>query len=85
LPIFEYECSAGHITEKLFLTFGAAEKEKSDPIPCKACGESAELKEFSVPRPAMFLGNPDGYHRPSPTKRYSTKLATEKGNATSIG
>lgn len=82
MPIHEFKCPSGHITEKLFLSFGAA--HGVDVIPCGTC-EEAGTKIDSVPLPAHFYGNPDGYDRPSPAKRYSTKLAAQNGNEHSMG
>lgn len=83
MPILEYQCSEGHITEKLFLTFAAAEGQ--DCVECEECGQEADMVP-SVPFPAMFFGSPDGYHKPSPRKRYSTKLVSQKdGNKHAIG
>lgn len=86
MPIHEYKCSKGHVTEQLLLSFPEAERVKHKPITCTVCGREAELQEFSVPQPGHFYGNPDGYYKPSPTKRFSTKLVSQKeGNKSSIG
>jgi hypothetical protein len=82
VPIKEFLCSREHVTEKLFLSFKAA--EGVDEVTCSECGEVA-TRIVSTPFPAHFYGNPDGYHKPSATKRTSYKLASERGNAASSG
>ena len=70
MPIHEYQCQAGHTTEKFFKTFGDA--ENTDPIRCTVCGESAE-RTISAPLQAHLYGDTAGYYKPSPTKRTSYK------------
>lgn len=82
MPFHEFACKNEHVTTKLFLSFASA--EGVEEIPCEECGEPAN-RVMSVPFPAHLYGNPDGFYKPSPTKRYSYKLATEKGNADSAG
>lgn len=83
MPIKEFRCDeCGTITEKFFRSFSAA--EGVDQVNCPRCVGRARLI-FSVPLPAMFYGNPDGYHKPSATKRYSTKLVAQKGNDAAAG
>lgn len=86
MPYYEYECPVhGRIT-KFFATFTEAEPY-IDKVRCSqnddgqgSCDYEAE-RVVSVPLPAHFYGNPEGYYKPSPAKRYSTKLVTQKGNA----
>jgi hypothetical protein len=82
MPYHNFVCDKNHDTEKLFLSFKAA--EGVEEIDCVVCGRPAK-RVLSVPFPAHFYGNPDGFYKPSPTKRYSYKLAAEKGNANSAG
>jgi Zinc ribbon domain len=77
MPLHEYECRQGHRFEKLFLTFKAADDAMST-IGCPTCGGPAKRVEFSVPYPAHFFGAPEGYHKPSPSKRHSYKIASAK-------
>src|SRR6266404_9181223 len=89
-PIHEFKCPEGHVTEKVFLSFKDAEKAKK--IICPTCHTRALNEpcyweyyairvDFSVPFPAHLLGNPEGWYRPSPQKRHSTKLINrETGN-----
>jgi DNA-directed RNA polymerase subunit RPC12/RpoP len=100
MPIHEFRCSNDHLTERLFLTFAAVDELENygleDPttgdliesgkyIRCPQCEEMA-LMQMSVPFPGHFYGNPEGYQKPSPTKRHSTKLVSAKeGNRNSIG
>lgn len=79
--IFEYECAKKHRTEKIFLKFGV----ETPTIVCPNCGGTAQRLEFSVPAPGMFFGDPGGYYKPSPRKRFSNKLAAQKGNSGSTG
>lgn len=84
MPIHEYKCVQGHTFEKLFLTFKAADDAKG--LVCPTCRGTAKRVEFSVPYPALLLGNPEGYHKPSPTKRYSyKKVSSLEGNRGSGG
>jgi len=89
VPIFDYKCPQGHVFEKFFKTFKEAEANKRKHPLCPVCAPKfapSELVEFSVPRPAMFYGNPDGWSRPSPTKRHSTKLVSAiEGNSSAVG
>lgn len=83
MPLLEFSCELGHVTEKLFRTFEAAEGVQS--VLCPQCSLAATLAP-SVPFPAMFYGDPRGYHKPSPANRYSTKLVSSKtGNQHSAG
>lgn len=86
MPIHEYSCEKGHKFERFFTTFRAADEEQT----VTACDEdgcdAVAHRGIGLPFPAMFYGNPDGYHKPSPTKRHSTKLVSAKdGNKHSIG
>lgn len=95
MPIFEYKCSEGHVFEFFFKTF--KESEGINRIACHEClllrrGEPrriiriAERVEFSTPSEAMFYGNPEGYAKPSATKRHSTKLVSSlEGNSSAVG
>lgn len=86
MPIHEYKCLKGHITERFFPTFRQAEEEREQPVTCEQCGEQAAYQEFSTPCPAHLYGNPEGYYKPSPTKRYSTKLVSQlEGNSSAVG
>jgi hypothetical protein len=78
LPYYEYQCGEGHVTERLFKTFQAA--EGIDWVVCATCAGTAD-RVLSVPFPAHFHGNPDGFYKPSPQKRFSYSKMTERGNA----
>lgn len=83
MPLHQYRCPSGHIIEKFFRSFSAA--DGVDTVPCNKCVLDAE-RIISVPLPAMFFGNPDGYHSPSPLKRYNTKVVSQKsGNDHAAG
>jgi hypothetical protein len=94
MPFHVYECSAGHRTERFFKTI--SEGELYDMIICDACGDESlpgggkkyvlAKKVPSAPLGFGLYGSPEGYDKPSPTKRYSTKLVSRKeGNASSAG
>jgi hypothetical protein len=84
MPILEYRCEQGHTTEEIFLTFKQAEGAAATKG-CSVCGRTSMRVAFSVPFPAHLYGSAGGYHKPSPTKRYSYKLATDEGNKNSVG
>lgn len=77
MPIYSHICDDGHETEVFYLTFRAAEGAVRI-VPCKTCGKPARKQDFSVPAPGQFFGNPDGYYKPSPRKRFSNKLVSQK-------
>lgn len=84
MPIHEYKCVQGHTFEKLFLTFKAAEEQEVQI--CPQCRGTSKRLEFSTPYPALLLGNPEGYYKPSPTKRFSyKKVSSIEGNNCSGG
>ena len=87
MPIYNYlackRCEAPPF-EKFFKTFAEAEPFTLG-ADCLECGNVC-IRGVEVPFNAHLLGNPDGYHKPSPTKRHSTKTVSEKqGNKFSIG
>jgi hypothetical protein len=64
MPIHEFKCKKGHITEKLFLTFSAA--ENINTIICTTCDHSKALAtriEFSVPGMPILYG--EGFFKPA--------------------
>lgn len=63
VPIFDFTCAKGHTTERVFLTFSAA--EATDTIECPKC-KTAAYKQLGIPFPAHLHGSPEGYHKPSP-------------------
>jgi hypothetical protein len=73
MPLHQFQCEDNHITEKLFRTFAAAEGVSE--VVCTECGQTAQ-RIASVPFPGHFYG--EGFYRPSPTKRYNTKLVSQK-------
>lgn len=83
MPILEFECSLGHRSEKFYGTITAGDRVPH--IPCPVCTQDAP-KVPSSPLQAHFYGNPDGYDKPSPTKRFNTKTVSQKeGNRYSGG
>lgn len=67
MPLHEFLCKNDHLTEKLFLTFGAV----TETIDCPKCGETAQ-QQLSVPLPAIFYG--DGWYKPAASGRTSTRM-----------
>lgn len=75
MPFHEYQCEAGHVTEKFFKSFAAA--EGVEEIDCTVCSAKAKRIISQILGFALY-GDPAGYHKPSPTKRHSTKLVSSK-------
>ncbi len=86
MPYYEYNCENGvnqHTIVKFFKTFEEAEPF-IDEIKCDGhgcfCPRIPSLGSFAL------YGNPDGYSKPSPSKRFTTKTVSQKdGNKHSIG
>lgn len=79
----EYRCENGHITEEFFRTISAAAEVAT--IQCSQCGQMAS-KIISTPLGFALYGSPEGYYKPSATKRSSTKLVSNvTGNKNSVG
>lgn len=75
MPIVEFVSECGHEWEEI-IPFSKSDNAKAK---CPNCGETVKRKEFSVPAvPLAFYGNPEGYHRPSATKRHSYKVVSAK-------
>lgn len=83
MPYYEYQCPEGHVITEFFRSFSLASSyENSLPCPEHGC---ASPRVPSTPLPAHLYGNPNGYHNPSPTKRFNTKTVSQKdGNTFSI-
>ena len=78
----EYQCENGHVSERFFRSISAAAEVQA--VQCDECGMNAD-KIISAPLGFALYGNPAGFDKPSPTKRFSTKLATSWGNKDSAG
>jgi hypothetical protein len=77
MPIAEFHCLECNITfEKIIQRF--AEYEATKVTTCINCGKQIPKNEFPTTLPPMFFGNPEGYHKPSPTKRHSYKTINKK-------
>lgn len=81
MPIIEYVCAKGHVTEKLYLTFKAAEHYMASHTVCTVCmaGRTypnsqgfpvARRVEFSVPGPAILYGR--GFFKPAASGKTQT-------------
>lgn len=80
---YEYRCANHHEFELFFKSFSAAEPHEKE-TKCD-CGEVAK-RVPSLSLEAHLYGNPSGYSKPSPTKRYSTKLVSKlTGNKSAVG
>jgi hypothetical protein len=78
MPIREFKCPNGHITERLFLTF--KDDEISEDLErqgiriqlCHTCAQTATRVEWSVPQPALLYG--EGFYKPAASGRPSTRV-----------
>lgn len=57
MPLYEYQCSEGHVTERV-KRITASDKER-DHDKCEVCGKPATLK-ISRPNPPILVGR--GFH-----------------------
>ena len=76
MPIIEYVCKEGHVTEILYLTFAEADAAGESRVLCGTCGPHyvpATRVEFSLPGQAILLG--DGFYKPAASGRTQTKGA----------
>lgn len=60
MPLFEYKCPNGHVTEKLFLG-----EPDVDEIACKECGKTAQRVDISRTSFRLMPGGAGGFHAPS--------------------
>lgn len=92
MAIIEFKCDCGNLFSKI-LQFHelTTNGDPNGPVdeslsrPCTVCGKKSPRITYSVPLQAHFYGRPEGYHKPSPTKRHSYKLASKGGNKDSAG
>lgn len=87
MPFYEYECRGGketHTFSVFYKTFKEAEVHENHAA-ChvhKCIGD----RIVSMPLQAHLYGNPDGFSKPSPTKRFTYKTVSQKeGNSSSAG
>lgn len=85
MPTYEFKCmNCAEVTELFYKTISAADGVEGTV--CPACGGMARRANITAPLPAHLYGNPDGYHKPSATKRFNTKTVSQKtGNDCAIG
>ena len=79
MPFYEYLCEAeieSHVVEKFFKTFSAAASEEHESL-CPDHGCIAR-RIMSAPLQAHLYGNPAGFNRPSPAKRFTYKTVSQK-------
>ncbi len=57
MPLYEYECPKGHVTERV-KSIKASDSER-DTDKCETCGVKADLK-VSRPNPPILVGT--GFH-----------------------
>ena len=85
MPSYQYVCTTCNNEFTEFYRSFAAGAEFIDEAPCKQCQGKADRVQ-SVPLQAALYGSPEGYFRPSPTKRFTTKtVSKEDGNQWSGG
>jgi hypothetical protein len=87
MPFLEFECPQGHVVE--YFCRSISEGERLTQVVCGECmtdPPTMAKKIISMPLPAHLYGDPQGWSRPSPTKRHSTKLVSKKtGNESAVG
>jgi hypothetical protein len=62
MPLIEFKCASGHLTERLILSASEAEKAKS--IKCE-CGATAKRVEFSLTGAPAFVEGSGGFYKPT--------------------
>jgi putative FmdB family regulatory protein len=83
MPVIEFYCqSCDRTTDKIIPMRNVAADLTAE---CSVCGVTIPRILYSKTLAPHFYGNPVGYDKPSPTKRFSTKLATSRGNKDSMG
>lgn len=82
---YEYYCDDCKVTfEKFFSGFAAAEKF-IEAAECTVCKQLSN-RVMSAPLGFGLYGNPEGYDKPSPTKRFNTKTVSQiTGNKNAVG
>lgn len=85
MPTLEFRCiKCSHVTELFFKTI--SEGERVLFTHCEKCAGLSPKAIVSPPLEAMLYGNPDGYHKPAATKRFSTKTVSQiEGNKSAVG
>lgn len=74
---YDFKCGSGHVTERFCVP--VKEIEEGQAFTCPECGQPA-FPAVVLNQGFQLLGNPDGYSKPSATKRHSYKKITENGN-----
>ena len=62
MPLREYRCPHGHVTERI-LTH--AQDEQTPSVPCSNCSAEAERVEISLTGVTIFAPGCGGFHKPS--------------------
>lgn len=90
MPTLEFRCPYEHVTERFYKT--VSEGVAVDNIVCPLCSfydnriAIAQKTIVSPPLQAHLYGNPEGYHKPSATKRFTTKTVSQReGNDSAVG
>jgi hypothetical protein len=80
MPIHEFKCIKGHVTEKLFLTFGEA--EQVDEIVCPVCTPRITRVNENYPKAKKMISAPgyailygDGFYKPAASGKQATRGA----------
>src|SRR5690242_9476356 len=78
MPIHEFKCIKGHVTEKFFATF--KEAEGVDEIVCPVCTPKIESVEKNYPKADKIVSVPgvailygDGFYKPAASGKIATK------------
>jgi hypothetical protein len=77
VPYLEFECAKGHRQEVFFRSISAGAEVNEVSCIDTTCMAKA-VKVPSVPMQAHLYGSPDGYYKPSPSKRWSNKTISQK-------
>lgn len=97
MPHYEFDCPRHGRIKRFYKSFpeaashidrtvcGEVTKDGTTLDDREFCGEIAQ-RALSAPFQPICYGNPEGYGKPSATKRYSTKLVSQKdGNKYAAG
>lgn len=86
MPTYEFHCNPCNETREIFMSMKEADQREYDgSIVCDTCMRPISRVPV-VPLQSHLYGDPSGYHKPSPLKRFNTKTVSQKrGNNGAIG
>jgi putative FmdB family regulatory protein len=70
VPIHEYKCDAGHVFERFFATFAAADAEAKETL-CDVCQTEVAERQVSAPGLPILYG--EGFYKPAASGKMATK------------